>query len=87
MLISDVEANYAASQNASGEAETRLITPASSNKLTGQDLDPNKLTKRETIMVLAVYYENQYSEKDNKSSLVKLPKEEIDMNVYALHMN
>jgi hypothetical protein len=85
--ITDAEAEDAAAQKAAGEAETQLPASASKNKLIEKDLDPNKLTQREIIAVLAVYYRKQESEKKNKPSLVSLLKAAIELNESALHIN
>jgi hypothetical protein len=55
------------------------------NKLIARGMDATKLTKKEIIAVLAVYYGKQETYKKNKPILVELLKAEIELNEHLLH--
>jgi hypothetical protein len=76
--ISNAKTKESAAHNvagkAAGEAETRMIVPAAKNKLTTRGMDMTKLTKKEIIDVLEVYYGTQETAKKNKPILAELLK-------------
>jgi hypothetical protein len=55
------------------------------NKLIARGLDATKLTKKEIIAVLTVYYGKQETYKKNKPILAELLKTEIELNEHELH--
>jgi hypothetical protein len=57
------------------------------NKLITRRMDATKLTKKEIIAVIAVYYGKQETDKNNKPILAELLKVEIELNehVRVLH--
>jgi hypothetical protein len=48
-------------------------------------MDATKLTKKEIIAVLAVYYGKQETDRNNKPVFAELLKAEIELNEHALH--
>jgi hypothetical protein len=55
------------------------------NRRIARGMDTTKLTKKESSVVLAVYYGKQETDKKNKSILAQLLKAEIEFNEHVLH--
>jgi hypothetical protein len=55
------------------------------SKLIARGMDVTKLTKKEMIAVLAVYYGKQETDKKNKPILSEILKAEIELNEHVLH--
>jgi hypothetical protein len=83
--IADAETKESAAHKAAGESDTRLLAPAAKNKLIARGMDATKLTKKDSIAVLEVYYGKQEIYKKNKPILVELLKSEIELNEHVLH--
>jgi hypothetical protein len=82
--ITDANAKESAAHTARCEAETRLLAPPANHKLIARGLVVIKLTKKEIIAVVAVYYEKQEISKKNKLILAELLKAYIELNGPAL---
>jgi hypothetical protein len=72
--IADAEAKESAAHKVTVEAESRLLAPAAKHKIITRGLDAKKLTKKEIIAVLAVYYGKQETYNNNKPILAELLK-------------
>jgi hypothetical protein len=84
-FASIADANESATHNATGKAEPQLLAPTSKNKLIVRGMDATKLTKKEIIPILSVYYGKQETHKKNKPILAELLKAEIELNEHVLH--
>jgi hypothetical protein len=65
--IANAGAKEYAAHNTGVEAETRLIAPSAKNELIASGMDATKLTTKDIIAVLAVYYGKQETYKKNIS--------------------
>jgi hypothetical protein len=55
------------------------------NKLIAREMDVTKLTKKDIIVVLAVYYGKQETDKESKPILAEILKSKIKLNEHVLH--
>ena len=73
--IYDAEEKESAAHKGACEAETQLLAPAAKNKLIARRADATKLTKKDIVVVLAVYYGKKETDDKNNPILADLLEE------------